>query len=55
MPTWKNVLPEGDLWAMAHYVRSLITLRGTPAAAQLRKSLLEQPYWVPPSADAGTD
>jgi mono/diheme cytochrome c family protein len=55
MPTWKNVLPEADLWAMAHYVRSLITLRGTPAAAQLRKSLLEQPYWVPPSADAGTD
>ncbi len=24
MPTWKNVLPEPDLWAMAHYVRSLV-------------------------------
>lgn len=55
MPTWKNVLPEADLWAMAHYVRSLVTLRGTPAATQLRKSLLEQPYWVPPAEDAGTD
>ena len=27
MPTWKNVLPEPDLWAMAHYVKSLVGLR----------------------------
>jgi mono/diheme cytochrome c family protein len=55
MPTWKNVLPEADLWALAHYVRSLVELRGTPVAAALRKALLEQPYWVPPSLDAGVD
>ncbi|MBC8133327.1 MAG: cytochrome c, partial [Deltaproteobacteria bacterium] len=30
MPTWKNVLPDIDLWAMAHYVRSLVLLRNTP-------------------------
>ena len=36
MPTWKNVLPDPDLWAMAHYVRSLVALRGTPEAAALR-------------------
>ena len=40
MPTWKNVLPESDLWAMAHYVRSLVALRGTrrrrPAARAAR-------------------
>jgi mono/diheme cytochrome c family protein len=53
MPTWKDVLPEPDLWAMAHYVRSIAALRGTPAAGALRKSLLEQPYWEPPSPDAG--
>ena len=35
MPTWKNVLPEGDLWAMAHYVRSLAMLRDTPEAGAL--------------------
>ena len=29
MPTWKNVLPEADLWAMVHYVASLVALRGT--------------------------
>jgi mono/diheme cytochrome c family protein len=55
MPTWKNVLPEPDLWALAHYVRSLVELRDTPAAAELRRSLLEQPFWTPPSPDAGAD
>ena len=48
MPTWKNVLPEPDLWAMAHYVRSLVALRGTPAAAELQRRLLDQPAWTPP-------
>jgi mono/diheme cytochrome c family protein len=30
MPTWKNVLPESDLWALAHYVRSLVAARDRP-------------------------
>jgi hypothetical protein len=62
MPTWKNVLPESDLWAMVHYVRSLVALRGTPAAEALRQSLLRQPPWTPPpppqpdgGADGGAD
>jgi mono/diheme cytochrome c family protein len=56
MPTWKNVLPEEDLWAMAHYVRSLVDLRGTPAAVALRKRLLDQPTWFPPPLpDAAVD
>ena len=55
MPTWKNVLPDPDLWAMAHYVRSLVALRGTPEGAALQKSLLDQPAWSPPPLDAGTD
>ena len=38
MPTWKNVLPEPDLWAMAHYVRSLVALRGTPEGAALQRA-----------------
>jgi mono/diheme cytochrome c family protein len=58
MPTWKNVLPEADLWAMAHYVRSLVELRGTPQSSALHKALLDQPAWTPPplpTADAGAD
>ncbi|HMF40088.1 MAG TPA: cytochrome c [Polyangia bacterium] len=56
MPTWKNVLPDPDLWAMAHYVRSLVAIRGTAEAAALQKSLLDQPPWSPPPPpDAGTD
>jgi mono/diheme cytochrome c family protein len=55
MPTWKNVLPEPDLWALAHYVRSLVDLRDTPASAALRKSLLNQAWWEPPQPDAGVD
>jgi mono/diheme cytochrome c family protein len=56
MPTWKGVLPESDLWAMVHYVRGLVALRGTPAADVLRASLLDQPAWSPPpppGADGG--
>lgn len=48
MPTWKNVLPDADLWALAHYVRSLVSLRDTPAAAALAQRLATQPAWVPP-------
>jgi mono/diheme cytochrome c family protein len=56
MPTWKNVLPEPDLWALAHYVRSLVDLRGTPAATTLRKTLVDGAWWTPPPpSDAGAD
>jgi hypothetical protein len=56
MPTWKNVLPDPDLWAMAYYVRWLVALRGTPAAAELQRRLLDQPPWSPPPLpDAGAD
>jgi mono/diheme cytochrome c family protein len=56
MPTWKNVLPESDLWAMTHYVRALVALRGTAGADTLRATLRNQPPWFPPApvaADAG--
>ena len=55
MPTWKNVLPETDLWALAHYVRSLVELRGTPAAAKLRTLLVDMAWWTPPPPEAGAD
>jgi len=56
MPTWKNVLPDPDLWAMAYYVRWLVAMRGTPEAAAMQQRLLDQPPWTPPPLpDAGTD
>jgi hypothetical protein len=50
MPTWKNVLPDADLWAMAHYVASLVALRDAPEAAALRARLLAARPWTPPPA-----
>ena len=56
MPTWKNVLPESDLWALAHYVASLVALRGAnDAGDQLHEQLINQPPWSPPSLDGGAD
>lgn len=53
MPTWKGVLPDDDLWAMAHYVAFLIGLRGSPAADTLHARLLAQPPWVAPPPAGG--
>ncbi len=54
MPTWKDVLPDIDLWAIAHYVRSLVLLRNTPESDALHQRLLTQPDWTPPPIpDAG--
>lgn len=39
MPTWAGVLDPADLWAMAHYVRTLTELRNTPAGDSLRLAL----------------
>ncbi|HMC94763.1 MAG TPA: c-type cytochrome [Polyangia bacterium] len=56
MPTWKNVLPDADLWALAHYVRSLVALRDRPEADALERRLSDQPPWSPPRpADAAAD
>jgi mono/diheme cytochrome c family protein len=35
MPSWKGSLPEEDLWALVHYVSSLVETKDTPAAARL--------------------
>jgi len=54
MPTWKGVLPDADLWAMAYYVRSLVALRDTPEGEALNARLRAQPAWTPPPlVDAG--
>ncbi len=52
MPTWRGALPEEQLWAMVHYIKSLVDLKGSPAAATLRKSLADQPAFSPPGSAA---
>jgi cbb3-type cytochrome c oxidase subunit III len=47
MPTWKNVLPEADLWAVAHYVRSLVAMRDRSESIELARRLRDQPPWTP--------
>jgi mono/diheme cytochrome c family protein len=53
MPAWKGAgLSEKDIWALAHYVKSLIALRGTPAADALKMKLNASASWVPPAPEA---
>ncbi|MEK6608331.1 MAG: c-type cytochrome [Myxococcota bacterium] len=51
MPSWKE-LPQPDLWALVHYVKSIIDLRDTPAGNALRAKLTSQPAYVPPPPPA---
>jgi mono/diheme cytochrome c family protein len=60
MPSWKATAPytdpntgekwegEKDIWALAHYVKSLVKLNGTKEADALRDKLARQPAFVPP-------
>ena len=55
MPQWSGSLADDKIWAMAHYVESLIAIRNTPAADALRKELMSQPEFVPPAPEAKAD
>jgi mono/diheme cytochrome c family protein len=60
MPAWIATAPytdastgehwdgEKDIWALAHYVRSLVDLKGTPRADAFRRKLIDQPAFTPP-------
>jgi mono/diheme cytochrome c family protein len=39
MPTWKGALKEEELWGLVYYVKSLMELKGTPAAVELTTKL----------------
>ena len=39
MPAWRGAMPDKDIWAMAHFVRSLTDAKDTPAAAELQARL----------------
>jgi mono/diheme cytochrome c family protein len=50
MPMWRGSLPEEDLWALVHYVKSLVDMRDTDAGRGLRKQLAAMPIPAPPPA-----
>lgn len=43
MPSWASGLSPRELWGIAYYVESLVAMRGTPEAAQLKRDLTNQP------------
>ena len=50
MPTWRGALPEEDLWALTHFVESLVALRGKPEATEMIKRALEEDaHFTPPA------
>jgi mono/diheme cytochrome c family protein len=50
MPTWRGALPEEQLWALVHFVKSIADKRGTPEGAALLRKLEGQASFVPPTA-----
>jgi mono/diheme cytochrome c family protein len=49
MPTWKGSLPDEELWALVHYVDSLLAAKGTDAARALRHANeASDAAWQPP-------
>lgn len=49
MPTWRGSLPEDDIWALAHYVDSLVAEKGTEQPRQvLEANLRADATWKPP-------
>jgi len=50
MPAWKGSLPEDDLWALVHYVDSLVAMRDRAEAAELRRrNEADDASWKPPA------
>jgi len=51
MPTWKGALSEEEIWGLVYYVKSLIDISGTPAAAALQAQLNSPANlnWAPPA------
>jgi mono/diheme cytochrome c family protein len=51
MPAWRDAgLSDKDIWALAHYVKSLIELRATQAAIDFKERMVKQPDFQIPAA-----
>jgi hypothetical protein len=48
MPAWQGALTDKDIWAIAHYIKSLMDLRNTPEALNMQARFTTQtPFEVP--------
>ena len=48
MPAWQGALEDKDIWAIAHYVHSLMAMRDTKEATLMREKFAAQaPFEVP--------
>lgn len=53
MPTWRGALPEEQIWAIVHFVDSLVAMKGTTEPARLlEENLAADSRWSPPPAPA---
>ena len=52
MPAWTGALKDEEIWAIAHYVRSLMDLKDTPEATKLKERFATQPAFEIPAAPA---
>ncbi len=51
MPTWRGALPEADIWALVHYVDTLVALRGTEEPKRMLEANLQaDAQWKPEPA-----
>lgn len=42
MPAWTGALEDKDIWAIAHYIKSLMAMRDTPAAVKMKEGFTSQ-------------
>lgn len=51
MPAWKGVMADKDLWALAHYIGSLVAMKDAPQSRSLRARLMADttPMGPPPA------
>ncbi len=54
MPAWKGALADREIWAMAHYVNSLVELRGSAEARELKTKLASAPLPAAPAQGTTT-
>ena len=52
MPTWRGALPEEDVWALTHFVESLVAIKGKPEATELIKRAIAEDAHSPATAPA---
>jgi mono/diheme cytochrome c family protein len=51
MPAWQGALDDKDIWAIAHYVKSLMDMRNKPEAQAMRDKFLSQPAFEVPKPE----